>query len=71
MAPASPGPRPFSDSFSGWVTITANKVGYGRAGQGTDCQESLMGLNQLVDSIVCDSNAQRINSLFPGWELPP
>lgn len=26
VAPASPGPRPFSDSLSGWVTITANKV---------------------------------------------
>lgn len=34
-APASPGPGPFSDSLSGWGTITANKVvwvGQGGAG---------------------------------------
>lgn len=48
-------------------------------GQQTDCQVSPVGLNQFVDSIVCDSNAPRIDSFFsrmgtraliPGWRAP-
>lgn len=40
MAPASPGPRPFSDSLSGWVTITANKVVWVGQGGAGDCLPS-------------------------------